>query len=74
MSVTVRPYRRGGWEVDIRLVLPGTHGAKRVRGCQPPSVANAAARCASPVRLRIDRNHRCLNRSRPQRARIWTAD
>jgi integrase len=22
MSVTVRPYRRGGWEVDIRLVLP----------------------------------------------------
>jgi integrase len=22
MSVTVRPYRRGGWEVDIRVVLP----------------------------------------------------
>ena len=22
MSVTVRPYRRGGWEVDIRIVLP----------------------------------------------------
>jgi len=22
MSVLVRPYRRGGWEVDIRLVLP----------------------------------------------------
>ena len=22
MSVTVRPYRRGGWEVGIRIVLP----------------------------------------------------
>ena len=22
MSVTVRPYRRGGWQVDVRLVLP----------------------------------------------------
>ena len=22
MGVIVRPYRRGGWEVDIRLVLP----------------------------------------------------
>ena len=22
MSVTVRPYKRGGWQVDIRLVLP----------------------------------------------------
>jgi hypothetical protein len=22
MSVTLRPYRRGGWEADIRLVLP----------------------------------------------------
>src|SRR5580765_7843830 len=22
MSVTIRPYRRGGWEVDIRVVLP----------------------------------------------------
>ena len=30
MSVTVRPYRRGGWEVDIASVLPdGTHHRER---------------------------------------------
>ena len=32
MSVVVRPYRRGGWHVDIRLVLPdGTRFRERKR-------------------------------------------
>ena len=26
MSVAVRPYKRGGWHVDIRLVLPNGRG------------------------------------------------
>ena len=26
MSVRVTPYRRGGWEVDVRVVLPGLSG------------------------------------------------
>ena len=30
MSVKIRPYRRGGWEVDIRMVLPdGRHWRER---------------------------------------------
>jgi hypothetical protein len=31
MSVTVRPYRRGGWEVDLRIELPdaSTHRQRR---------------------------------------------
>ena len=41
MSVTTRPYRRGGWQVDIRLTLPNDSehrerrkapGAKQKRG------------------------------------------
>ncbi len=29
MSVTIRPYRRGGWEVDIRVVTPdGTRDSR----------------------------------------------
>jgi Phage integrase, N-terminal SAM-like domain len=32
MSVTIRPYRRGGWHVDIRLVLPdGKPFRQRIR-------------------------------------------
>src|SRR5215208_6266836 len=35
MSVTVRPYRRGGWEVDITLRLPnGSSYRERKRGCR----------------------------------------
>ena len=31
MSVTVRPYRRGGWEVDVWWRSPGTgKGGRRV--------------------------------------------
>jgi len=29
MSVKIRPYRRGGWEFDIRIVTPD--GARKVR-------------------------------------------
>ena len=32
MSVTIRPYRRGGWEVDIRVVTPD--GTRRSAGAQ----------------------------------------
>jgi hypothetical protein len=26
MSITIRPYKRGGWEVDIRVVSPDGRG------------------------------------------------
>jgi integrase len=40
MSVTVRPYRRGGWHVDIRLVLPdGTPYRQRTRINMPSKTA-----------------------------------
>ena len=43
MSVTVRPYRRGGWEVDIGMVLPdGTRWRERRRA--PVSSKTAALR------------------------------
>ena len=55
MSVTIRPYRRGGWEIDIRVVTPD--GARQLRErnglrCRPdqplcvgPKVANE--RCSN---------------------------
>ena len=43
MSVKVRPYRRGGWEVDIRVMLPdGSRGRERKRA--PVSSRSAALR------------------------------
>jgi hypothetical protein len=55
MSVTIRPYRRGGWEVDIRVVAPdgtrssGSVNALRCRHDRPRHgglrVANAC--CSS---------------------------
>lgn len=43
MSVTIRPYRRGGWEVDIRTKLPdGTRYRERSRA--PVSSKTAAHR------------------------------
>ena len=43
MSVTVRPYRRGGWEVDVRVVLPdGTKRRERKRA--PVSSKSGAVR------------------------------
>ncbi|MFN7913723.1 MAG: tyrosine-type recombinase/integrase [Vicinamibacterales bacterium] len=43
MSVTVRPYKRGGWEVDIRVVLPDDT-AYRERRRAPVSTKAAAVR------------------------------
>src|SRR4029453_2510941 len=43
MSVTVRPYRRGGWEVDLTFRLP--NGARhRERSKAPVSSKSAAQR------------------------------
>ncbi len=45
MSVKIRPYRRGGWEVDIRVVLPdGTE--RRERRKAPVSSKSGAFRWA----------------------------
>ena len=41
MSVTVRPYRRGGWEVDVRIVLPD--GRRRRDRRRAPVTSKTAA-------------------------------
>ena len=46
MSVTIRPYRRGGWEVDIRVVTPDGTRQLRERKRAPVSSRSAAARWA----------------------------
>ncbi len=43
MSVTVRPYRRGGWEVDIRVTLPD-RSEHRLRRRAPVASKSAAQR------------------------------
>ena len=43
MSVTIRPYRRGGWEVDVRIVLPDGR-RRRERKRAPVSSKTAAIR------------------------------
>ena len=45
MSVTIRPYRRGGWEVDIRVVLPDD-SEHRQRRKAPVASKSAAQRWA----------------------------
>ena len=46
MSVTIRPYRRGGWEVDIRVVTPDGTRQLRERKRAPVSSRSAAVRWA----------------------------
>ncbi len=46
MSVTIRPYRRGGWEVDIRVVTPDGTRQLRQRKRAPVSSRTAAQRWA----------------------------
>ena len=46
MSVTIRPYRRGGWEVDIRVVTPDGTRHSRERKRAPVSSRSAAGRWA----------------------------
>src|SRR4029453_2335363 len=52
MSVKVRPYRRGGWEVDIRVRLTdGAEGRERKRA--PASSRSAALRWGEARELRL---------------------
>jgi len=46
MSITIRPYRRGGWEVDIRVVTPDGTRQLRERKRAPVSSRTAAQRWA----------------------------
>jgi hypothetical protein len=43
MSVTIRPYRGGGWEVDIRVVSPDGTRHKRERKHAPIRATHATA-------------------------------
>ena len=47
MSVTIRPYRGGGWEVDIRVVSPDGTRHKRERKHAPISSRSAVVRWAA---------------------------
>jgi hypothetical protein len=46
MSVIVRPYRRGGWEIDIRVVTPDGARQLRERRQAPMSARSTAVRWA----------------------------
>jgi hypothetical protein len=46
MSVTIRPYRRGGWEVDVRVVAPDGTRQSRERKRAPVLARSAAVRWA----------------------------
>ena len=46
MSVTIRPYRRGGWEVDIHVVTPDGKRSLRERRRAKMSARSAAMRWA----------------------------
>jgi integrase len=46
MSVTIRPYRTGGWEVDIRVITPDGARQARQRLRAPVSSRSAALRWA----------------------------
>ena len=48
MSVTIRPYRSGGWEIDIRVVTPD--GARDLRERRPDD--DAALHAPEPGRAR----------------------
>ena len=41
MTVTVRPYKRGGWEVDIVLTFPGRPKIRERKKCPLPTKAAA---------------------------------
>jgi hypothetical protein len=46
MSVTIRPYRRGGWEVDIHVVTPDGKRSLRERRRAKMSARSAVVRWA----------------------------
>ena len=60
MSVKVRPYRRGGWEVDITVRLP--NGTRRRERCKVPVTSKSAA-----YRWGEDRERHLLQHGPPQR-------
>ena len=51
MSVTVRPYVDGGWEVDIRVALPD--GTRASRAPKAPTASKSAAQRWAEVRERV---------------------
>jgi integrase len=52
MSVKIRPYRRGGWEADVRVTAPNGRDL-RVRKKAPCSSRSAAQRWAESVERRL---------------------
>ena len=68
MSVNVRPYRRGGWEVDIRLVLPDD-SPHRERRRAPVSSKSAAQRWGE-ARERVLYHE--LTHPKPERKEVLT--
>jgi hypothetical protein len=66
MSVTIRPYRRGGWEVDIRVVAPDGLREIRQRKRAPTSARSAAVRWAqSRERVLFERLMKALQDNAP---------
>ena len=52
MSVTIRPYVNGGWEVDIRVRAPGRHSTF-ASGGKRPATSKAAAQRWAEARERV---------------------
>src|SRR5689334_5376731 len=68
MSVTIRPYRRGGWELDIRVVTPDGTREIRERKRAPVSSRTAAGRWAEGrERVLFERLMKPLQETRPAR-------
>ena len=56
MSVTIRPYKTGGWEVDIHVILPnGTRARSRTRKHTSDTNHAMTARGQLPGVIRIGR-------------------
>ena len=67
MSVKIRPYRRGGWEVDIRVVAPDGLREVRERKRAPTSARSAAVRWAeSRERVLFERLMKPLQDNAPK--------
>ena len=62
MSVKIRPYRHGGWEVDITVRLP--NGSRRRERAKAPVSSKSAA-----VRWGEDRERHLLQHGVPQSGR-----
>ena len=70
MSVTIRPYRSGGWEIDIRVVTPDGARDLRERRRAPMSSRSAAVRWAEGrERVLFERLDAVPRRTRHRRRR-----